>query len=188
MRFDVLIIDEATQALEAVQLKFWLFLAVTYDLYQACWIPIFKAKKLILAGDPMQLPPTVLSVDGSRLKEGKKTESSKDTSTNKKSTRAVERGSSKFETVGVCAPPASSTSSGNSTEGSDSSDDEIASQSDPPKSTKDTKRAKRTGLALRQPRTLETTLFDRLEKMHGSHIKRMLTVQYRCVLSYTPLC
>jgi DNA polymerase alpha-associated DNA helicase A len=26
-----------------------------------CWIPIFKAKKLILAGDPMQLPPTILS-------------------------------------------------------------------------------------------------------------------------------
>ena len=29
------------------------------------------------------------------------------------------------------------------------------------------------------PRTLETTLFDRLEKMYGSSIKKMLEIQYR---------
>ena len=29
------------------------------------------------------------------------------------------------------------------------------------------------------PRTLETTLFDRLEKMYGTSIKRMLEIQYR---------
>ncbi|OBZ66935.1 DNA polymerase alpha-associated DNA helicase A [Grifola frondosa] len=52
--FDVVIIDEATQALEAV-----------------CWIPIFKAQKLILAGDPMQLPPTILSID--KMKKAKNT-------------------------------------------------------------------------------------------------------------------
>lgn len=32
---------------------------------------------------------------------------------------------------------------------------------------------------LRPPKTLETTLFDRLEKMYGSAIKRMLEIQYR---------
>jgi hypothetical protein len=32
---------------------------------------------------------------------------------------------------------------------------------------------------LRPPRTLETTLFDRLERMYGPRIKRMLDVQYR---------
>lgn len=32
---------------------------------------------------------------------------------------------------------------------------------------------------LKPPRTLETTLFDRLETMYGPGIKRMLTVQYR---------
>ena len=32
---------------------------------------------------------------------------------------------------------------------------------------------------LRPPRTLETTMFDRLEKMYGPSIKRMLSVQYR---------
>ena len=34
-------------------------------------------------------------------------------------------------------------------------------------------------IELRPPRTLETTLFDRLEKMYGAGIKRMLKVQYR---------
>ena len=43
----MLVIDEAAQALEAV-----------------CWIPILKAtRKLILAGDHLQLPPTIKSSD-----------------------------------------------------------------------------------------------------------------------------
>lgn len=40
--FQTVVIDEAGQALEP-----------------ACWIPILKAKRIILAGDPCQLPPTV---------------------------------------------------------------------------------------------------------------------------------
>lgn len=36
---------------------------------------------------------------------------------------------------------------------------------------------------LRPPRTLETTLFDRLERMYGPGIKRLLNVQYR----YAPI-
>ncbi len=44
MTFDVVIIDEAAQALEP-----------------AAWIPIGKANKVIFAGDPYQLPPTVKS-------------------------------------------------------------------------------------------------------------------------------
>jgi ATP-dependent RNA/DNA helicase IGHMBP2 len=43
--FDIVIIDECSQALEA-----------------ACWIPILQgARKLILAGDHLQLPPTIMS-------------------------------------------------------------------------------------------------------------------------------
>ncbi|CAI5736033.1 unnamed protein product [Peronospora destructor] len=42
--FDVVIIDEAAQALEA-----------------SCWIPILKAKRCVLAGDHLQLPPTIKS-------------------------------------------------------------------------------------------------------------------------------
>ncbi|KAI9673348.1 MAG: hypothetical protein M1829_004115 [Trizodia sp. TS-e1964] len=44
--FDVVIIDEASQALEA-----------------QCWIPLLSAKKVVLAGDHLQLPPTVKSVN-----------------------------------------------------------------------------------------------------------------------------
>ena len=43
-RFDLLVIDEACQSPEP-----------------ACWIPIVRADKVALAGDPCQLPPTVLS-------------------------------------------------------------------------------------------------------------------------------
>lgn len=48
-RFDVLIIDEAGQALEP-----------------ACWVPILKAEKVVFAGDPFQLPPTVKSNEAAR--------------------------------------------------------------------------------------------------------------------------
>lgn len=45
-KFDVVIIDEASQALEA-----------------QCWVPLLPAKKVILAGDHLQLPPTVKSIN-----------------------------------------------------------------------------------------------------------------------------
>ncbi|KAH8155178.1 uncharacterized protein LAJ45_00187 [Morchella importuna] len=51
-KFDVVIIDEGSQALEA-----------------QCWIPLLMTRggvqKLVIAGDPMQLPPTIKSVTGS---------------------------------------------------------------------------------------------------------------------------
>lgn len=46
-RYETVVIDEAAQALEP-----------------ACWIPILKADRLILAGDHCQLPPTVKSSQG----------------------------------------------------------------------------------------------------------------------------
>ena len=42
--FDVVIIDECGQALEA-----------------SCWIPLMRAPKCVLAGDHLQLPPTIVS-------------------------------------------------------------------------------------------------------------------------------
>lgn len=48
--FDVVIIDESAQGLEP-----------------ACWIPILKSKKVILAGDIFQLPPTVKSQKAAKL-------------------------------------------------------------------------------------------------------------------------
>jgi DNA polymerase alpha-associated DNA helicase A len=84
-RFDVVVIDEASQALEA-----------------QCWVPLLSAKKVVLAGDHLQLPPTIKSSGGK----------------------------------------------------------------DKP-------------LAGLKGASLETTLFDRLLKLHGPRIKRMLTVQHR---------
>ena len=50
LRFQTTVIDEAGQALEP-----------------ACWIPILKARRLILAGDHCQLPPTVKSEEAAGL-------------------------------------------------------------------------------------------------------------------------
>jgi DNA polymerase alpha-associated DNA helicase A len=96
-QFDVVIIDEASQALEA-----------------QCWVPLMGAKKVVLAGDHLQLPPTIKSLN---MKEEKKKEASKDANGEKNDA---------------------------------------------------TKKM-----------SLETTLFDRLLKLHGNKIKRMLTTQYR---------
>ena len=48
-KFRTVVIDEAAQALEP-----------------AAWIPILKASRVILAGDPFQLPPTVKSMEAQR--------------------------------------------------------------------------------------------------------------------------
>ena len=93
-KFDVVIIDEASQALEA-----------------QCWIPLLGASRVVLAGDHLQLPPTVKSAP----KPSKGTSDKTD-------------GEPKTTLPGV---------------------------------------------------SLETTLFDRLLKIHGASIKRMLTTQYR---------
>ncbi|KAH9302031.1 hypothetical protein KI387_013614, partial [Taxus chinensis] len=49
MTFDLVIIDEAAQALEV-----------------ACWIAILKGSRCILAGDHLQLPPTVQSIEAEK--------------------------------------------------------------------------------------------------------------------------
>ncbi|KAF9739595.1 hypothetical protein PMIN03_011590 [Paraphaeosphaeria minitans] len=55
--FDVVIVDEASQALEA-----------------QCWVPLMwvKASKLVLAGDHLQLPPTIKSLNSKEAKAAKK--------------------------------------------------------------------------------------------------------------------
>ena len=55
-RFDVVIVDEASQALEA-----------------QCWIPVLasSAPKLVLAGDHLQLPPTIKSLNSKAAKKTK---------------------------------------------------------------------------------------------------------------------
>jgi superfamily I DNA and/or RNA helicase len=49
LKYQTVVIDEAGQALEP-----------------ACWIPILKAEKLVLAGDHLQLAPTIKSAEAAR--------------------------------------------------------------------------------------------------------------------------
>jgi ATP-dependent RNA/DNA helicase IGHMBP2 len=49
-RFQTVVIDEAAQALEP-----------------AIWIPLLKVNKVVLAGDPFQLPPTVKSLEARKM-------------------------------------------------------------------------------------------------------------------------
>ena len=49
LKYKTVVIDEAAQAIEP-----------------ACWIPILKAKKLVMAGDHYQLPPTIKSAEAAR--------------------------------------------------------------------------------------------------------------------------
>lgn len=111
-QFDVVIIDEASQALEA-----------------QCWVALFAAKKAILAGDHLQLPPTIKS-------------------TNAKITTVMRKpASGKSETAEIL---------------------ENAEKTPADKAK-----------VMEKGATLERTLVDRLLTLHGSSIKRMLTVQYR---------
>jgi superfamily I DNA and/or RNA helicase len=48
-QFDIVVIDEAAQAIEP-----------------ACWIPVLRAGRLVLAGDHCQLPPTIISPEAAR--------------------------------------------------------------------------------------------------------------------------
>lgn len=50
LQFDLAVIDEAAQTTEP-----------------ACWIPLLRSKRLVLAGDHCQLPPTVVSSEAQRL-------------------------------------------------------------------------------------------------------------------------
>lgn len=60
--FDVVIVDEASQALEA-----------------QCWVPLLwlKASRLVLAGDHLQLPPTIKSLNSKESKAKKKEDKGK---------------------------------------------------------------------------------------------------------------
>ncbi|KAH7101714.1 P-loop containing nucleoside triphosphate hydrolase protein [Auriculariales sp. MPI-PUGE-AT-0066] len=153
--FDVVIIDEATQALEAVS-----------------WIPIFKGHKLILAGDNCQLPPTVIST-------GQKKRAAKIT---KPTATKVGKPTKKVQTTPTSPPAEAQTPDSQSDDSADGGNSDSA-----PETTVTVqltakiaapKRAAAKG-TLTIPKSLEVTLFDRLEQMYGPDVKRMLTMQYR---------
>ena len=63
--FDVVIIDEASQALEA-----------------QCWVALLGAKKVVLAGDHLQLPPTIKSLNSPPIAETRKPPGNEEIATN----------------------------------------------------------------------------------------------------------
>jgi DNA polymerase alpha-associated DNA helicase A len=148
----VVIIDEAAQALEPV-----------------CWIPILKASKLILAGDPLQLPPTVLSMkDSSKSNANAASPVPTKLSTGKKGKSPA--GNIKKSTTKDTIESDFS--------GSELSTDDIYGPSDKKDLTRTKKERMNLGV-LKLPPSLEFTLFDRMERMWGDSIKQMLDVQYR---------
>jgi len=151
---------------------------------QVCWIPILKTKKLILAGDNLQLPPTVKSINKKDKKPNGKSPAkatgkilSKVEST---ATSAKAKGKAKA-ILPPSAPTPVPTSGGGEDDcalGDEDSDDEPEhSPATKPMEGK-SKKPRQLGI-LRPSESLEVTLFDRMEKMWGEDIKQMLTVQYR---------
>lgn len=143
--FDIVIIDEASQALEA-----------------QCWVPLLSAKKVVLAGDHLQLPPTIKSLNAkseassksTKFKDSKKESKSKPNNKKKSDdTRAEETNGLPDRTKLITT--------------------KLPDPVDLPDWAKESNPRKDPSI------TLETTLFDRLLSLHGPSIKRMLTTQYR---------
>lgn len=135
---------------------------------------MLKAKKLILAGDPMQLGPTVIS-EGN-LRHQKTKDLKMKTSTAK---QEIKPPVLKVEPQALNDKVTNSDASGteSSSVGSETEEDTAA------KTISENKRENRrkSGCLLRPPRSLNKTLFDRLEDMYGPKIKHTLDVQYRLV-------
>ena len=111
----------------------------------------------------MQLPPTILSNDKKKSK-----------SDSKSTKLALKKGPVPKDTAGSEDEDSSSDSS--KTDDNDNPADQGLAQA-----TSSLSLHSRPSIKLTPPRTLETTLFDRLEDMYGASIKRMLEVQYRSV-------
>jgi DNA polymerase alpha-associated DNA helicase A len=150
---------------------------------QVCWIPILKAKKLILAGDNLQLPPTVKSIDKKNSKSQRKVSAKAAGKSTSKGKPTDAKALGKAKATPPPAPVTFPTSDGE--EDDDTSDDDNGDdETEPPPPSKPTggkiKEPRQLGI-LHPSKSLEITLFDRMEKMWGEDIKQMLTVQYRCV-------
>lgn len=152
-QFDWIIIDEACQALE-----------------MACWIPILKARegaRLVLAGDHLQLPPTVKSsVKPHRPKS--KPAKKKNVGTSASISAENQDRSSDDPTVKPVTGAAKQ-------DGDDDGDDDVELAEKFAAASMDDGRPTR----LRPARSLETTLFSRLLGLYGSGLKSLLSIQYR---------
>lgn len=150
-----------------------------------------KAKKLILAGDPKQLPPTVLSAPKRNKTAKDATIAAKNISKTKLTPSAPARNAEI-----LVGPDTTEADSDNSDEEPEPTkyeetvdvDDETAAVNDEAIESHPVNTRMKGGVnqlvPLSPPRSLETTLFDRLLAMHGPRMKRMLNVQYRSIISF----
>lgn len=126
---------------------------------------MLKAKKLVLAGDPMQLGPTIISEGNLRHQKNKDSKPKSAASSNQ-----------------VAATDESETSNNTDVDSDDVvTGEEAAVEKVPENDNGQKKKKKKTTCVLRPPRSLNKTLFDRVEDMYGSKVKLMLDVQYRLV-------
>lgn len=127
---------------------------------------MLKAKKLVLAGDPMQLGPTIIS-EGNLRHQKNKDSKPKSTASSNEATRTTDE----------------SEASNNSDVDVDSDDvtEEKPAAEKVLENDNGQKKEKKTTCVLRPPRSLNKTLFDRMEDIYGSKVKLMLNVQYRLV-------
>jgi len=121
----------------------------------------------------MQLPPTILSLDDKKKKKAKEVPRP----TAKPSASNSKKAATKKEPVASAETPKEPLES-ESESSEDSGSEEALSKA----AMKLSLNPRTHGTKLVPPRTLETTLFDRLEAMYGQSIKRMLEVQYRFVV------
>ena len=134
----------------------------------------------------MQLPPTVLSLD-SRQKRGANKTKPKSKADDKSTNRVNDSTPSKLEPHVSSAPDSEGADISDFDSRSSTEADEAFERSPSPAGAvvplpaKPDMQSSKIRPILRPPRSLETTLFDRLEKMYGPDIKRMLKVQYRYV-------
>lgn len=191
--FDVVIIDEACQAMEAV-----------------CWIPILRAKwngKLILAGDHLQLPPTVKSTkkdkkfdrERMKLKKAERKLKRKEKAEKKKEVEeeGVDRVADQVQDLEIEEADRDHSEKEDDEdlddyqtadeESENEEEEEMADQGAtfvPSESNHISEKATESSSlvsrpSLRPPRSLETTLFSRLLALYGSGCKSLLRVQYR---------
>ena len=127
----------------------------------------------------MQLPPTILSI-GNNKKAKAKAKHVASISTNK-SSRSKKEATVKAEPEEPVENDSGSGTDEDKSEEEQESDVEGEEAQTPEPLPSKLKPLTTRRIELMPPRTLETTLFDRLEKMYGPTIKRMLKVQYRFV-------
>ncbi|KAK4699743.1 hypothetical protein P7C70_g6514, partial [Phenoliferia sp. Uapishka_3] len=184
-RFDVVIIDEAAQAVEP-----------------SCWIPILKGKKLILvsgrsyfeprlitdvllfdymkAGDHLQLPPTIKSLNERREQRTPDSKAKANSESFKEAQKVAEAMDTLHLSESTDTKPLDVAS--NSPQPPDKASETVSTPpptdsdgSSPPVSNS----LPSTALPLSPSPSLELTLFSRLLELHGPSIRHMLTTQYR---------